>query len=96
MTVEILEHPEDALPEDFVDARLTRREASMYLETLGVRRKPATLAKLHCVGGDGPPCEHEGRRPLYSKRRLHAWAMRQLTQMRRSSSVQHGAGDITR
>jgi hypothetical protein len=80
------EHPEDALPDDFVDALLTRREASHYLESIGVRRKPATLAKLFCIGADGPPCRHDGRRPLYPKRALHEWGVRQLTQLRRSSS----------
>ncbi|MFZ2028819.1 MAG: hypothetical protein WAU68_00805 [Vitreimonas sp.] len=84
--MEALAHPEDALPEDFVDALLTRKEASQYLSTIGVRRKPATLAKLFCVGADGPPCVHDGRRPLYPKRLLHVWGVAQLTQLRRSSS----------
>ena len=83
-----LEHPEDAMPEDLVDALLTRQEASAYLASIGVRRKPATLAKLYSVGADGPPCRHDGRRPLYPRRLVHAWGMRQLTQLRRSSSGQ--------
>jgi hypothetical protein len=68
-------HPEDAIPADFEDALLTRREASEYLATIGVRRKPATLAKIFSIGADGPPCRHDGRKPLYPKRSLHAWAM---------------------
>jgi len=84
--MEALEHPEDALPEGFIDALLTRREAAAYLSSIGVKRAPATLAKLFCIGGDGPPCHHDGRRPLYPKGLLHAWGMRQLTQLRRSSA----------
>ncbi|MBI3438925.1 MAG: hypothetical protein HY054_09830 [Proteobacteria bacterium] len=79
------EHPEDALPENFADALLTRKEASDYLASVGVRRKPSTLAKLFSIGADGPPCRHDGRRPLYPKRLLHEWGVRQLTQLRRSS-----------
>lgn len=83
--MEALEHPEDALPDDFADALLTRREASQYLSTVGVRRSVATLAKIFCTRDDGPPCVHDGRRPLYPRARLHHWAMAQLTQLRRSS-----------
>lgn len=75
----MMEHPEDALPADFVDALLDRREASAYLASIGVRRTPKTLAKIYSTRGDAPPCVHQGRRPLYPKRKLHEWAMRQLT-----------------
>lgn len=78
------EFPEDALPADFVDAMLDRGEASSYLASIGVRRTRATLAKIYCTGADGPPCVHEGRRRLYSKRALHAWGMRQLVAVRAS------------
>lgn len=71
---------------DFVDELLTREEASAYLATIGVRRRPATLAKLFCTRSDGPPCIHDGRKPYYPKRQLHEWGMRQLTQPRQSSS----------
>jgi hypothetical protein len=83
--MEVCEHPEDKLPDGFEDALLDRREASAYLETIGIRRKPATLAKLYCIGADGPPCVHDGRRVLYPKRSLHLWGMRQLTAVRKSS-----------
>jgi hypothetical protein len=83
--MEMSEHPEDALPEDFVDALLDRREASAYLQSIGVRRTPATLAKLFSIGGDGPPCVHDGRRPLYPKRQLHEWGVGRLTMLRRSA-----------
>lgn len=90
-----MEHPEDALPDGFVDELLDRKQASAYLESIGVRRKPATLARLHSTGGDGPPCVHEGRKPLYPKRCLHEWGMSRLSLMRRSpgeSSAAHSAG----
>lgn len=74
------------LPDDIGDELLTREEASEYLATLGVRRRPATLAKLFCTRSDGPPCIHDGRKPLYPKRQLHEWGVWQLTQPRRSSS----------
>lgn len=74
-----MEHPEDALPADFVDALLDRCEASDYLASIGVRRTPKTLAKIYSTRDDGPICVHHGRRPLYPKRKLHEWAMRQLT-----------------
>lgn len=77
-----MEHPEDALPADFVDAMLDRRQASAYLISIGVGRTPKTLAKVYSTRDDGPPCFHHGRRPLYSKRKLHEWAMRQLTAQR--------------
>ena len=86
------DHPEDVLPEGFVDALLTRKEASDYLAEIGIRRKPATLAKLFCIGGDGPPCRHDGRKPLYPKALLHEWGVRQLTQLRRSSRDARHAG----
>lgn len=65
---------------------LSREEASAYLATIGVRRRPATLAKLFCTRSDGPPCVHDGRKPYYPKRLLHDWGMHQLTHLRRSSS----------
>lgn len=79
------EHPEDALPEGFTDAWLTRKEAAAYLASVGVSRTPATLAKLYSTSDDGPPCVHQGRIPLYRKRALHVWAMHQLTRLRRSA-----------
>ena len=73
-----LSSPEDVL--------LTRQEASLYLSSLGIRRSPATLAKLFCMRSDGPPVVHHGRKPLYPKRLLLAWAESQITAVRRSSS----------
>ena len=76
---------EDELPPDFVDALLTRSEASAYLASIGVRRRVSTLAKVHSIKSDGPPCIYEGRKPLYPKRDLHTWGMRQLVEVRRTS-----------
>ncbi|TPW04670.1 MAG: Uncharacterized protein FD124_2498 [Alphaproteobacteria bacterium] len=78
--------PEDELPEGFKDELLDREQACAYLATIGVRRRPATLAKLFSTRSDGPPCIHDGRKPFYPKRPLHEWGVRQLTQLRRSSS----------
>lgn len=79
---------DEELPPDFVDELLTREEASAYLATIGVRRRTSTLAKLFCTTSDGPPCIHDGRKPFYPKRQLHEWGMRQLSQLRNSSSEQ--------
>lgn len=70
-------------PEDIL---LTRQEASQYLATLGIRRSPATLAKMFCMRSDGPPVVHHGRKPLYPKRLLLDWAEAQISEVRRSSS----------
>ena len=81
----LLEHPEDKLPEGFVDALLDRREASAYLAEIGIKRSPATLAKIYSTRDDGPPCRHHGRIPVYPKRLLHLWGMGQLSVLRRGS-----------
>lgn len=54
---------------------LLRREgASRYLsDTWGIRRAPATLAKLAVVGG-GPAFYKAGRWPMYDPADLDAWA----------------------
>ena len=83
-----LEHPEDALPDDFVDGMLTRKEAAGYLADIGVPRTIATLARLYSTTDDGPPCIHRGRIPVYPKRALHEWAMRQLSRVRRRAAHQ--------
>lgn len=80
---------EKTLLEWEADELLTREETSAYLATIGVRRKPTTLAKLFCTRSDGPPCVHDGRKPYYPKRLLREWGLRQLTELRRSSSAQN-------
>lgn len=74
------------------DVLLTRKEASTELLQMGIRRSPATLAKIFCTRSDGPPCVHLGRTPYYPKSLLHAWARGQLTGLRSSSSQPRRAG----
>lgn len=61
---------------------LTRTEASAFLATLGIRLKPATLARLWSVGPNGPPCRHIRSRPYYPRDRLEEWAQGQMTGLR--------------
>ena len=69
------------------DDLLTRKEASDFLLTLGVRLKPSTLARLWSTGGNGPPCVHHRNRPRYPREVLRAWAAQQTTGLRRSPRV---------
>lgn len=61
---------------------LTRQEASLLLAELGVRLKPATLARLWSTGSRGPPCRHIRSRPYYPRGLLLAWAAAQTTEVR--------------
>ena len=63
---------------------LTRQEASSLLQAFHIRLKPASLARIWCVGGNGPPAIHIGRRPYYPRQELEAWARQQRTPLRRS------------
>ena len=68
--------------------RLTRQAACTYLkEQWGIERKPATLAKLACVGG-GPSYELVNRKPLYPPIELDKWAQSLIKPMRKSTSAQ--------
>lgn len=78
---------------DSEDILLTRKEASSELLRMGIRRSPATLAKVFSTRSDGPPCTHLGRTPYYPKKRLHEWARSQLTALRSSSSQPRRTGD---
>jgi len=64
------------------EALLTRREASEFLGNLGVRLKPATLARLWSGGSKGPPCRHIRSRPYYPRHLLEDWAMSQIGEVR--------------
>lgn len=64
------------------DVLLTRQEASTFLASLGVRLKPATLARLWSTGGDGPPCRHVRAKPFYPKGLLGDWARSQISEVR--------------
>jgi hypothetical protein len=63
---------------------LTRAQASEYLARFHIRMKPATLARLWSVGGDGPPCQHIRGKPWYPRGALRTWAQSQQTNLRRS------------
>lgn len=66
--------------------RYRRAEASGYLKDhWGLDYKPATLAKLACVGG-GPRFEHAGRFPMYREDELDAWASARFSPMKSSTS----------
>lgn len=66
------------------DDLLTRTQASEYLREFHVQLKPATLARLWSVGGDGPPCRHIRNKPWYPRGELRRWAEAQQTHLRRS------------
>lgn len=61
---------------------LTRKEASAFLAAMGVRLKPATLARLWSMGGNGPPCRHVRSRPFYPRGLLRAWGLAQISEVR--------------
>ena len=75
------------------DRLLNRKEASRELAALGIDLAPSTLAKMLCLGSDGPPCTHIRRRPYYPIRQLHAWARLQFSELRHSRrDPQHRTG----
>jgi hypothetical protein len=62
-------------------------EASEYLESRwGIKRKPATLAKLRCVSSDGPIFFKANRQILYPRAGLDRYAATLLSSPRRSTS----------
>ncbi|MGH7073209.1 MAG: hypothetical protein ACRELF_18100 [Gemmataceae bacterium] len=70
------------MPEPF----LSPREACRFLlAEFGVKRTPATLAKLRCVGGS-PPFRKLNRAVLYSTADLKSWAGAALSIKRRNTS----------
>ena len=76
---------------------LTRREASDFLASLGVRLKPATLARLWSTGGNGPPCVLHRNRPRYPREVLRTWAAEQTTGLMRAPAGRHaGSADEAR
>jgi hypothetical protein len=64
---------------------LSRREASEYLASRGLRTAVATLAKYATIGG-GPEFRSFGRFPRYEPSALDAWIKSKLTDPRRSTS----------
>lgn len=67
------------------DARLTRDEAAKFLTDLGFQTKPATLSTIATRGG-GPVFQHFGKRPLYRREDLLAWAHSKLSAPKRNTS----------
>ena len=66
--------------------RLRRSEASQYLlNTHGVSRTPATLAKLACLGG-GPSFAKVNNVPLYAPTDLDSWVRERMTAVVASTS----------
>ena len=61
---------------------LTRAEASAYLGRFHIRLKPATLARIWSIGGNGPPCQHIRGKPWYPRGVLREWAQSQRTALR--------------
>ncbi|WP_421937391.1 hypothetical protein [Phenylobacterium sp.] len=74
---------------------LTRAEASAYLARFNIALKPATLARIWSVGGDGPPCQHIRRKPYYPRGELRAWAQAQRTAVRRARTPSAGGRGAT-
>ena len=70
---------------EYEDRLLNRKEASRELATLGIQLAPSTLAKMLCLGLDGPPYVHLRKRPYYPRRQLRAWAKLQVSALRSSS-----------
>ena len=67
--------------------RLTRTEASVFLERFGIHLKPASLARMWSTGADGPACRHVRGKPYYPRGVLRAWAAAQDTGLRTSAPV---------
>ncbi|MNR27198.1 hypothetical protein D3C85_1444590 [compost metagenome] len=61
---------------------LTRAEASAFLALMGIRLKPATLARIWSTAADGPPCRHIRSRPYYPRGLLRDWARSQISELR--------------
>ncbi len=78
------------------DDLLTRAEASAFLARFGIRLKPASLARLFCVGEDGPACIHIRRKPYYPRGELSAWALAQRSGLRSSARAPAKARDPAR
>lgn len=68
--------------DDGADDLLTRAEASAFLSQLGIRLKPASLARLWSTGSNGPPCRHIRAKPYYPRGLLAEWARSQITDVR--------------
>ena len=68
----------EVAPDSAPELRLTRAEASVYLQAKGIRMKPTTLARAYSTGSGGPPCRHIRNKPYYPLDLLEAWAEAQI------------------
>lgn len=64
------------------EALLTRAEASTFLSAMGIRLKPATLARLWSTNAGGPPVRHIRSKPFYPRDLLRDWGLAQITEVR--------------
>lgn len=64
------------------DDLLTRAEASAFLAPMGIRMKPATLARIWSTAANGPPCRHIRAKPFYPRGLLREWARTQISELR--------------
>ena len=64
---------------------LNRIQASGYLESLGLKVAPTTLAKWACVGG-GPAFQKFGRLVRYTRPVLYEWATERLEPAKHNTS----------
>lgn len=65
---------------------LSRREAAEFINGMGLRISPATLAKYASIGG-GPEMRTFGRRVFYEPSRLLDWVASRLSRGRASTST---------
>ena len=66
-------------PQSKPERHLRRNQAAKYVtETYNIPCSPKTLAKIACVGSDGPPFRLAGRFPLYPISGLDAWAQKKI------------------
>lgn len=74
--------PSPTLTQQDDDVLLTRAEAAAFLATMGIRMKPATLARLWSTAAGGPPCRHIRSKPFYPRELLRAWGQSQISDLR--------------
>lgn len=75
-------NPNEPAGMEGAEVLLTRKEASAFLAQMGIRLKPATLARLWSAGDDGPPCRHVRSKPYYPRGLLTEWAQSQISEVR--------------
>ena len=69
-----------------LDRLLRRTAAAQYVTETYFPCSPKTLAKIACVGSDGPPFRMAGRISLYPTTGLDIWAKGKIGPLVRSTS----------